>query len=147
MTANKYTAAMLQFILVLVTALQASLSGGLDTVEIWQLVALAVASVGTFFLPLVAGPWAGALKTGVAVLGAIVAAIIPLVNGVWSSEASIIVVLAALNALAAQIGVSVRLDEVKAQLAAPEVSNVIPLTVDPKAVAIVEGRHVLPAAA
>lgn len=138
MTNNKYTAALLQFVLVLVTSAQASLSGGLDTIEIWQLVALAVASVGTFFLPLVSGPWAGALKTGVAIAGAVVAAIIPLVNGVWNAESGIIVLLAALNALASQIGVSVRLDDVRAQLASPQINNVIPFSVDPKAAQIIE---------
>lgn len=138
MTANKYTTALLQFVLVLITAVQAALTGGLDTVEMWQLVALGVAAVGTYFLPLVQGPWAGALKVGVAVVGAAIAAVIPLVNGVWTGETFIIVLLAALNALAAQIGVSVRIDDVKAQLANPAVSDAVVYAADRPAAKVVQ---------
>lgn len=137
MTTNKYTAALLQFVLILVTAFQAAISNGLTTTEAWQLVALGIAAVGTYFLPLVTGPWAGALKVGIAVLGAVVAAIIPLVLGQWTAETFIIVMLAGLNALAAQIGVSARMDSVTAMLVDPDKSSGAIFAVDPPASRIV----------
>lgn len=135
---NKYATAILQFVLVLVVALQAALSGGLDLVEVWQLAALTVANIGTYFVPLLKSGWIGLGKTAVAVLGAAVTAIIPLVYGVWTAETFIIVVLAALNALASEAGVAIRLDSVREQLAAPETSNVVPVAVDQPAVTAVE---------
>lgn len=131
---NKYATALLQFVLVLVLAVQASMSEGISTVEAWQLGAVAIANVGTYFVPLLSSGWIGAGKTGVAILGAIVAAIIPLVNNAWTAETITIVILAGLNALAAQAGVGIRVDSSKAQLAAPEVADVVPVTVDVDAV-------------
>lgn len=117
MILNKYMVGLLQFLIISVTALQAAVAGGIDVTAAWQLAGLVVGAFVSIFVPLLEGPWAGGLKVGGAVVGAVIAAIVPFATGGWDANALVIVVLAALNALATQLGVSIRLDSVKEKLA------------------------------
>lgn len=138
MVINKYLAGLLTLAITLLTAWQVILPDGIEPTEGWQFGALVVASGGTVFVPLLEGKWAGGAKVGVAVLGAVFAAGAPLVvEGVWfwqDANAGLVVGIAALNALAVQIGVAVRIDSAKRVVADAAVSNRTIETVDPKAV-------------
>lgn len=105
---RKYAAALLPAIIVLLGALQTALADSrIDETEGGQLLVL-VAGVGvTYFVPIVHGWWAGALKTGFAVLAAIATLIIPFITG-FSWQALVIIALAALQAIATEIGVNAR---------------------------------------
>lgn len=127
---NKYATAILQFVLILVASVQAALTDGVSTVEVWQLAAIGVANVGTYFVPLLKTNWVGLGKTGVAVAGAIIAAIIPIALDAWTTESFLLVVLAGLNALAAQAGVGIRVDSASAAVASPDVPNIVVAAVD-----------------
>jgi len=111
MVLNKYAAALLNIALVIF--------GGLAVIEVWnidavaQFVALAGGSIVVYYAPLLDAKWAGALKTGAAVVIAIVAALVPLVNGGdYSGQSIALVVVAGLNALATEVGVKLRKDDV-----------------------------------
>ena len=140
---NKYAVGLLQVAIILVTSLGAALSDNdLTPVEAFQVGALVIGAVVSVFVPLLQGAWAAGLKVGGAALGAVLAAIVPIIDTAnggpgWTASAIMIVVLAGLNALATQLGVDVRIDSVKAQLAAPEVSDRVPVAVDKPAVDIV----------
>lgn len=142
MTLNKYTVAILQLAILMIAAVQAALAGGLDIIEIWQLVGLFAANVGVYIVRVLPGAWAAGLKVAVAIVGAIVTAVIPLVNGVWNAETFLIVVLAAVSAFAAQFGVDVRVDAQKAAIASPTVSSEAAAVVDPTAAAAAENALV-----
>jgi hypothetical protein len=117
MILNKYMVGLLQVVLISITALQAAMAGGVTATEAWQLAGLVVGAIVSVFVPLLQGPWAGGLKVGGAILGAIIAAVVPFAVGGWNADALVIVILAGLNALATQLGVSVRIDSVKEKLA------------------------------
>lgn len=105
---RQYAAAILPAIIILLGALQTALADGIvDVTEGGQLIALTAGVGGTFGVRLVEGRWAGLLKTGCAILAAIATLIIPLVLG-FSWQALVIVALAALQALATEIGVQWR---------------------------------------
>lgn len=108
---RKYAAAILPALIILLGALQTALADNvIDQVEAGQLIALVAGVVTTYFVPLSSGRWAGALKTGAAVLAAIATLIVPLIVG-FSWQSLIVVALAVLQALATEIGVHVRTDE------------------------------------
>lgn len=137
---QKYSAALIQFLIVLGGAFQIMLPQ-ITADEAWQLVAIAAGAVATFFLPLSQGPWKAALKTSASVLAAIAVTIIPFVvpGGDFNGASLVIVVLAALNAVASELGVNLRLDGVRTALANPAVPNATVIASDPSAVAAVTG--------
>lgn len=105
-----YAAAVLPAIIILLGALQVALADGvIDVTEGGQLIALVAGVGGTYLVRIIDGPWQGAFKTGFAILAAVATLIIPLVIG-FTWQALVIVALAALQALATEIGVQVRLD-------------------------------------
>lgn len=143
MILNKYLAGFISVVVVLLTAFQAAVQGGLTPTETWQLIGLGIATFASVFVPLLESGWAGALKVGAAVIGAGITALIPLLNGQWDASSVTIVVLALFNALATQLGVNARVDSARKVVAE---SNADPHTgpsdelvalqmVDPKAVA------------
>lgn len=106
---NKYLAALLSVLIVAGTAFVALPDHA--TVTAIQFGALVLSTIVTYFAPLVPGPWSGALKTGLAVVLGVVGALVPLLGtGTLTGTQWVIVGLAGLNALAVQIGVSVRAD-------------------------------------
>jgi hypothetical protein len=107
---RKYAAAILPALIVLFGALQTALADNVvDQVEAGQLLALVAGLITTYFVPLLSGRRAGLLKTGAAVLAAIATLILPLIFG-FTWQALVIVALAALNAIATEIGVQSRVE-------------------------------------
>lgn len=137
---QKYAAALLPFLVLVITSFQTALSGGIDVVESLQLGGILIGAAVTFIVPLVGGSWAGLLKVAGGVLGAVLAAAVPIALDAWSPESITVLVLAGLNALAVQLGVSIRLDGVQNAVASPDVANEQVYRVDPKAYAIVVPR-------
>lgn len=106
---QKYGAALLPAAITLFGALQVVLQDDvIDEVEGGQLIALVATLVVTYLVPLTNTSWAGVLKTGAAILGAVATLIIPLFNGGADWNSIIVVALAVLNALATEIGVQAR---------------------------------------
>lgn len=103
-----FAAALLPAAFLILGAVQVAIADNrIDEVEGGQLIALAAGPVFQYFLPLLPGKWAGGLKTGFAVLAAIATLIIPLVIG-FTWQALVLVGLAAVQALATEIGVQLR---------------------------------------
>lgn len=112
MIINKYLAALLSIGIVVLTAFVAIPEGERTPTTIGQLVILALGAIVTYLVPLLRGVWAGALKTGAAVVSALIAAGLPFwVDETISATQIAVVVLAALNALAVEVGVQVRKDD------------------------------------
>lgn len=104
---RKYLAALLSVAIVILTALAAVEVYTVDAIA--QIAILALGTITTYFVPLLNGRWAGILKTGAALLAALIAAAAPLViAGTYSPQAVLVVVLAGLNVLAVEVGVNVR---------------------------------------
>lgn len=120
---QKYAAALLPFLVVIVTAFQATLGDGVTRVEALQLAGIVAANVIVFIVPLLGGAWAAGLKVGFAVLGALAAAAVPIAYNAWNGETITILVLAGLNALAVQLGVSIRVSGVQQAILSPQVPN------------------------
>lgn len=137
---SQFQTALLTLGLTVVAALQAALLGGLTLTEGLQLLALLVGGIVTYFSPLLGGKWAAGLKVSGAVLGAVLVAVISVldsaVNGgvVWNAETITFIFFAGLNALAAQYGVDRRVADTKAALADPEIPNSVVQAKDPGAV-------------
>lgn len=113
---QKYLAALLSIALVVVTAFVAIPADQITPTSVGQLAVLALGAVVTFLVPLLEGVWAAGLKTGAAVLAAVITAALPfLTQGNITPTQVAIVVLAALNALAVQVGVDIRKDALKAK--------------------------------
>lgn len=135
MIVNKYLAGFLTLAISLLTALVAiPETAWADPVVVWQFVALIVSSIAAVFLPLLRGAWAAGLKTGSAVILGTIGALIPLLAGTFGVIQWALLGLAALNALAIELGVNTRVDAVKEVLANPAKSNAVAEAVDPAAV-------------
>lgn len=108
---QKYAAALLSIAIVIITALVTIPAEQLTPTAIAQLGILAVGAIVTYLSPLLSTAWAGGLKTGAAVIAAILTGVIPfLTQGYIEPIQILVVVLAALNALAVETGVNLRLD-------------------------------------
>lgn len=111
---QKYSAALISIALVAFAFLKSAFADSLDAAEVAQLVALVAGAVITFLVPLLSGPWAGGLKTGAAIVAAAATAIVPfMLQGFISPEQWTIVILAVLNALGVEVGVSARASAIK----------------------------------
>jgi hypothetical protein len=138
---SKYLTPVLTIAILALGFFQASISDGLFTdLEKWQLASLLVGAVVTYIAPLTTGKWPAIFKVGGAVIGAVLAAIITAVTegSVFDANLLTIVVLAGLNALAAQTGSDQRVDAAKEALAAPNIANAVPAAVDPVATEVAE---------
>lgn len=109
-TAQKYATALLSLAVVLVTAIIAMPNFSL--VSIIQFVILGAGAVVSYIVPLLreGSAWRGGLKTGVAIFIAILTAIVPLIGTAWTPQTIAVIILAALNAAATQLGVAIRVD-------------------------------------
>lgn len=111
MIINRYLAAILSAAVVLLGAFNAipadAWSWGDPLVA--SFVALAASTVIAYLVPLAPGRWAGRWKTGVVILAGIFAAVWPLLDG--GRVDWLIVIFAAVNALAQEIGVQIRVDD------------------------------------
>jgi hypothetical protein len=146
MSLNKYSAGLLTLLGTLVYAFQVSTADNILAVdEVWQLVGLAAGSAVAIFVPLTKGTWAAALKvvgnTVVAIAGAVIGAI---AAGEWTTATWTALVFVAVNALLTQLGVSIRMDDVKKELAASAIPVAVTTAADAPAVqaAIAQGAAV-----
>lgn len=133
---SKYLTPVLTIAILALGFFQASVSDGtFSLLEQWQLAALLVGAIVTYIAPLTTGKWPAIFKVGGAVVGAVLAAIITgiMEGSVFDVNLVTIIVLAGLNALAAQTGADQRVDAAKEALAAPDVANTVPEAVDPVA--------------
>jgi hypothetical protein len=136
---SKYTAATMGLIITVVFALQVAITDGITAVEGWNLGALAVGAIITYYAPLVGSKnttVAAIMKIAGAVVAAVVIVIVDALNAGldWNAQTIVAVAFAGLNALAAQIGVSARVSEVKTALENPAVPNKEVVAADAKGV-------------
>lgn len=104
----KYAPALLNLTIIILVALKTLT---LDVGSLEQFALLLIGGVVTFIVPLVADArWSGRLKTGAAILTAILVALVPFASQGWhlSKDQIITVALAALAALAVELGVQIR---------------------------------------
>lgn len=114
MVLNKYLAALLSIGIVILTAFVAIPEADRNPATIGQLAILALGAIVTYLVPLLDSKWAGFLKTGSAVAAALIAAAVPFITeGSITGVQVAIVALAALNALAVEVGVQVRKDDLR----------------------------------
>jgi hypothetical protein len=140
---TKYLTPVLTIVLIAVGFFQTSISDGeFTTLEKWQLAALFIGAVVTYISRIVPGPWPGILKVAGAVLGAALAVIITAVQtgSVFDTNLFTIIILAALNAFAAQVGADARVTEAKVDLADPTITRAEAVAHDSKAVAAAVAR-------
>lgn len=110
---QKYASALLPFFIIVVGGTQAAFNApDVDWSAIVQFVLLVAGAVVTFIVPLVAGPWRGALKTGVQILVVILTALVPFIlpSGFDPDTAVQLIIVAVLQALAVEFGVQIRKD-------------------------------------
>jgi hypothetical protein len=142
---SKYLTPLLTIGVIVGAAFQTAIVGGVTTVEALQLLGLLVGAFVTYLVPVLSKGWAAAGKVGGAVLGAVLAAAVPVFDyangGVgFNAETITMIGFAGLSALAAQFGVDQRLTEVKAALADPDTSDRVPQAADPDAVKVLVYR-------
>lgn len=145
MIINKYLAGLLTLaITVLAAAVAIPVESWRDPATVWQFAGLVVAAIVTTFLPLSKGGWAAALK----VIGSLVATVVANVvaylssGGTWGITQWMLLGLAVLLALAAELGVQIRLDGAKAALADPTVSDASVVALDKPAVRAIAAKAV-----
>lgn len=112
MILQKYFAALVSVVIVVLTAFLAIPTGQINGAAIVQLVSIGVAAIVTYYVPLVNIKWRGILKTGAAIIAAMVSIAYPIyvAHGVPNSTQIAMMVLAGLNALGVELGVAIRVD-------------------------------------
>src|SRR4051794_12612096 len=112
MIAHRYMAAILSAVTVLLSALISIPTGMLTGAAVVQMIALGASTVNTYISPLLNFKWKGILKTGGAVVAAIVAILFPIVHdgGFPTNTQIALMVLAAVNVVLTQVGVDIRVD-------------------------------------
>lgn len=112
---KKYAPALLPIVIIVITFLTSVGQRPITAGDLWQLAALVAGAIVTYLVPLTGGVWPGLLKTGAAIVAAAATAAIPLVTqGHLTYQNWLIIVLAALSALATEIGVQVHKTTVSA---------------------------------
>lgn len=129
---QRYAPALISFAVLVFGAIQtAAATGPFNLVVILQLVALAVGTGSTYFLPLVDTKWQGAFKTGVELVTTAVALVLPFaVVGHITGPQILLVIVGLIKAIGAQLGVAIRVDPQVAPVSAAGVFNVTTLSVD-----------------
>lgn len=129
-TLSRYSTALLPLAVLVLGVLDAADKAGANLLgwqTITQLVILLATTGAAFWLPLVPGKWAGALKTGAAIVGAIVSALVATVpDGHFTSATLILFLTAAVKAVAVQVGVSIRTDTAKVNDATEDMVTTVP---------------------
>jgi hypothetical protein len=109
--AQKYVTAFILFANVALTPVAALLVGPFSWVAVWQYVAVVIAAVGSYIVPVLPSGWRGFAKTGIALLGAAVAAIIPVWSDTWDYSTILILAMAIVAAIGTELGVQFRTDQ------------------------------------
>lgn len=109
---KKYGAGIFGFLIIILTAVSAVKEFDLPT--ILQLVALAASTiVSVGLVSLLKGKWPGAVKTGVDLLGALIALVLPFaIVGFITWDQVILVIIGFIKAAATEFGVQIRTDSV-----------------------------------
>jgi hypothetical protein len=138
---KKFLAALLPGIIILFGGLQTALADErIDSTEGSQMLALTAGIIVTFVVPVVDGRWRGLFKTGAAIFAAVATLIIPLLLG-FTWQSLVIFALAALSALATEIGVQVREAPIDAGEAGPGTVVNITTLEDPQVIAAAIDPH------
>lgn len=143
---NKWAAGLLTLaITVLTGAVAIPEASWAIPLTVWQFAGMVVGTVLAIFLPLSTGPWTAGLKVGGALIAALIGNVVGVLaeGGEWGYTAWLLLGLALLNALAAQLGVGIRVDSATQAIEA-EASSAPVQAVDPKAVEVAEhsgARH------
>lgn len=140
---SKYMTAFLTLAVVVIAGLQSALVGGISEVEAWQFAGLVVGGVVTYIAPLLKTGWTAAVKVIGAVVGAVLAAIPPIVDTTlggpgFTGETIVMLIFTGVVALAVQFGVDIRVDSVKKAIADPTVENSEVYVLDPSAYRVAE---------
>ncbi|WP_065962816.1 hypothetical protein [Curtobacterium sp. UCD-KPL2560] len=114
---QRYTTALLPLGVLVVGVLLVASQAGTSLLG-WQTITqllILLATIGSdFWLKLVPGRWAGAAKTGAAIVGAIVSALVAYVpDGHFTQTTFLLFLTAALKAVATEVGVQIRVDAAK----------------------------------
>lgn len=136
---NQWLTGLLTLAITLLTAINAMpASAWADPASVLQFAALALSSALAVALKLGKGRWPGVFKTGVAILLAVIGAAIPLLTQGWylSPAQVIVLVIAALNAAAIELGVQVRTSSAKQAVVDPNIATATVKEVDPAATAV-----------
>jgi hypothetical protein len=135
---QKYAAAFLTLAVTVLTAISVLPDPTITLDVALQLGLLTVGTIGTLFLPLLNGSWAGGLKTGVNIFTALLSALVPLTGyineGKFETAQLILVLIAVLNAVLSELGVYTRLDKASDYVAKHEAGVIQVPSVDPLAV-------------
>lgn len=143
MAVNKYLAGLLTLaITVLTAAVALPETAWRDAATVWQFAGLVVATIVTIFLPLSKGSWAAAIKVIGSLFAAVVANVVAYLvgGGEWGVVQWMLLGLAVLLALAAELGVQVRIASTREALAAPSVSDSAVVAADPQAVRVIDAN-------
>ena len=117
---QKYAAALLPFLVLVVGASQTVLQDPLNWVSNVTFLILVFGAIVTYVVKLVPDvAWQGRVKTGVAIVTTILVAVLPfLIPSGFDPSATIpVLIIAILNALATELGVQIRVDDTARHLA------------------------------
>lgn len=141
---QKYAPTLFSAAVTVFGGLQVLVSSGHGLVEILQFLTLLVTTVTTYLVPLVDARWRGAWKTGLELVGVVVAAVLPFAIAhtlTWAN--ALLIAVALVKALATHFGVTLRTDTAidagTANAAAPAIITTLPAAALPTTDAIVAG--------
>lgn len=141
MAINKYLAGLLTLaITVLTAAVAIPEAAWRDPATVWQFAGLIVSTIVTIFLPLSNGAWAAAIKVIGSLATAVVANVVAYFagGGSWGVMQWMLLGLAVLLALAAELGVQIRIASTEEALADTSASDPAVVAADPQAVRAVD---------
>lgn len=109
---QRYAPSVLSFLVLLLGGVQAAVAVGLSPVAVAQLVVLALTTAATWLVPLVGGRWRGKVKTGLELLGVAITLALPFIaTGTITWADGLLVAVALIKALGAELGVQIRTDK------------------------------------
>lgn len=127
MILTTYLTPILQFLILVGGGLQVAVNDGAITeAEGWQFVVLTLGAIASFIVPLSRGKWPALLKVLVAAASGAAVLVVDLIAAggfEWNVSTGLLVAVAALNALAAEVGTDARLASARAAVADPNVDN------------------------
>lgn len=121
---QKYAPTLLSAALTVFGGLQVLISSGHGLVPILQFLTLLATTVTTYAVPLVDKRWQGAWKTGLEIVGVLIAAVLPFAiehTLTWTN--ALMIVVAAVKALATHFGIALRTDTSTSNAAVTTVIN------------------------
>lgn len=136
---NQFLAGLLTLAITVITAAVAIPEAAwADAATLWQFGGLVVSTAVVIFLPLSKGKWAASIKVIGSLVAALVANVVALLTteGDWGFTQWLLIGLALLNALAAELGVNARIAELKSDIVDNGKSTDAARAADPAGVAV-----------